>query len=327
MSSNKIGLVIIGRNEARNLSLTLPRLPASIQAVVFVDSDSSDDSVAIAKANNVDVIELDMSKPFTAARARNTGFQEITKKHPGLEFIQFLDGDCELDADFIEKAVIHFQENDDTGIVVGRNRERYPEKTVYNSICDVEWNTPLGNLNSCGGIFIIRKMLFESLGGFNEALIAAEEPELCLRLRQSGHTIFRIDAEMSLHDANMTNIRQWWTRCVRAGHSFADCRCRYKNTEEEMYVSETRRIWVFGGFFFVSLFLTLLIDWKFSILFLFYPLQMLRIRANLPERIPEEQKTPYAVSCGVAYVPQLFGLMKYHSNRLLNRQSRIIEYK
>ena len=54
---------------------------------------------------------------------------------------------------------------------------------------------------------------------------------------------------------------------------------------------------------------------------------MLRIRKNLPDRIPREQKTAYAISCGVAYVPQLFGYFKYHINRLLNRQSHIIEYK
>ena len=327
MSSNKIGLVIIGRNEARNLELTLPRLPDSLQAVVFVDSDSSDDSVAIAQANNVDVIELDMSKPFTAARARNTGFKEITEKHPELEYIQFLDGDCELDPDFLEKATLHFQQNKQAGIVVGRNRERYPEKTVYNTICDVEWNTPVGEIDGCGGIFMVNRSVFESVNGFNESIIAAEDTELCLRVRQAGYKISRIDAEMSLHDANMTTVKQWWRRSVRAGHAFADCRYRYRSNPERMFVKESQRSWIFGGYLFLVLTLMILIDWRFAILFLFYPIQMFRIRRGLPSRIPEYQRTPYAMSCALAYIPQLFGQIKFHINRLLNRQSRIIEHK
>lgn len=327
MSSSKIGLVIIGRNEARNLELTLPRLPASLQAVVFVDSDSSDDSVKIAKANNVDVTELDMSKPFTAARARNTGFQEIIKKHTELEYIQFLDGDCELDPDFLEKALVHFQENTNVGIVVGRNRERFPEKTVYNSICDVEWNTPVGEIDGCGGIFLIDRTTFESVDGFDESIIAAEDTELCLRVREKGYKISRIDVEMSLHDANMTSVKQWWVRSLRAGHAFADCRYRYKNKPEKMFVRESQRSWIFGAYFFLVLAIMVILDWKFIILFLFYPIQMIRIRRGLPVRIPEYQRTPYAVSCALAYVPQFFGQMKFHINRMLHRQPRIIEHK
>ncbi len=327
MSSNKIGLIIIGRNEAKNLELSLPRLSNSLQAVIFVDSDSSDDSVSIALANNVDVIELDMSKPFTAARARNTGFTEITKKYPELEYIQFLDGDCELDPEFLEKALVHFQQDKEVGIVVGRNRERYPEKTVYNTICDVEWNTPIGEIDGCGGIFMISRDAFDSVKGFDEGIIAAEDTELCLRVRKAGYKISRINAEMSLHDANMSSIKQWWVRSLRAGHAFADCRYRYKNESEKMFVKESQRSWVFGGYFFLVITMMALIDWRFMILLSFYPVQMLRIRRGLPSRIPEYQRTPYAVSCALAYVPQLFGQMKFHINRLLNRQSRIIEHK
>ncbi len=327
MPSSAVGLVIIGRNEARNLSLTLPRLPKNLPAVLFVDSNSSDESVAIARANNIAVLELDMSVPFTAARARNSGFHEITKSHPELEYIQFLDGDCELDASFLEKAFHHCNKYANTGIVVGRNRERYPEKTVFNAICDVEWNTPVGEILGCGGIFFIRKSLFESVGGFDESIIAAEDTELCLRVRQAGKKIFRIDAEMSLHDANMTSLKQWWIRSLRAGHAFADCRHRYRDKSEQMFVKESQRSWIFGSYFFLVLMLALSIDWKFSFLLLFYPVQMIRIRRTLPSRIPEYQRTPYSVSCALAYVPQLFGQLKFHLNRLLNRQSLIIEHK
>ena len=58
--------------------LRLKRCLASLATggpVVYVDSGSTDGSDAVrARESGADVIELDMSIPFTAARARNAGF-------------------------------------------------------------------------------------------------------------------------------------------------------------------------------------------------------------------------------------------------------------
>ena len=63
-------------------------------------------------------------------------------------------------------------------------------------------------------------MRYEALSdanGFREDLIAGEEPELCLRLRQAGWEIWRLDVEMTLHDADMHRFGQWARRARRGG--------------------------------------------------------------------------------------------------------------
>ena len=64
--------------------------------IVYVDSGSNDGSVQRARHLGADVIELDMRVPFTAARARNVGFRRLREISPDIEYVQFVDGDCEL---------------------------------------------------------------------------------------------------------------------------------------------------------------------------------------------------------------------------------------
>ena len=69
-----IGAVAIARNEGERLKSCLRSLIGKCAAVVYVDSGSSDGSVAFARSLGVEVVELDLSKPFSMARARNAGF-------------------------------------------------------------------------------------------------------------------------------------------------------------------------------------------------------------------------------------------------------------
>ena len=64
---------------------------------------------------------------------------------------------------------------------------------------------------------MMRVEAFRQVGGFNSTLIAGEEPELCVRMRQNGGVILRIDAEMTLHDIAMTQFRQFWKRSEAPG--------------------------------------------------------------------------------------------------------------
>ena len=105
---------------------------------------------------------------------------------------------------------------------VHRVRERHPDASPYNKLCDIEWNTPVGDAKSCGGDAMMRVSAFRQVGGFDAGVIAGEEPELCVRLRANGWTLERINAEMTLHDAAMTRFSQFWKRAKRAGHAYAE---------------------------------------------------------------------------------------------------------
>ncbi len=80
------------------------RLRVQAEPLVYVDGGSSDGSVALARALGATVVELDSSLPFTAARARNRGFESILATAPDTKLVQFLDGDCELRTGWIAAA-------------------------------------------------------------------------------------------------------------------------------------------------------------------------------------------------------------------------------
>jgi glycosyltransferase involved in cell wall biosynthesis len=216
--SRGFGVVAIGRNEGDRLKRCLASALCAA-AVVYVDSGSTDGSVAWATATGVDVVVL--QGYFTAARARNAGFIRLNEIAPSLEFVQFLDGDCELLEDWPQQAISFLERHEKVCAVFGRRRERFPDRSIYNRLCDKEWNTPIGEALAFGGDVMIRAQTLGDAGGYREDLIAGEEPELCVRLRSHGNHIWRLDFDMTMHDANIVRFGQWWRRNVRSGYAFA----------------------------------------------------------------------------------------------------------
>lgn len=216
--------VVIGRNEGERLEPSLRSVLDAGLPVVYADSGSTDGSAALARGLGVPVVELDPSRPFSAARGRNEGLAEAQRLWPGTEFVLFLDGDCILDRGFPSAATATFERHGDCAIVTGHLSERSPESSIYNRMCAVEWHGPAGpieNMNGLGGIMIVRASAFRQVGGFNEQAIAGEEPDLGVRLGLAGFSVIKIDYPMATHDAQMHHFRQWWTRAVRNGHSLA----------------------------------------------------------------------------------------------------------
>ncbi|MEO7622112.1 MAG: glycosyltransferase, partial [Gallionella sp.] len=211
----KTGVVVIGRNEGERLRRCLESVGQDAGKIVYVDSGSTDDSVTMAQERGVEVVSLDLSSPFTAARARNAGFSRLYQLSPDMRYVQFVDGDCELVPGWLDKVVNCMETHVEVAMACGRLRERFPEQSIYNLLCDMEWNTPVGNAKACGGIALARVSAFQSVHGYRENLIAGEEPELCVRLRSSGWTIWRLDDEMAWHDAALTRFGQWWRRTMR----------------------------------------------------------------------------------------------------------------
>ena len=194
---NQLGIVVIGRNEGQRLTDCLNSLKSHEGRVVYIDSGSSDGSISVAERAGALVVQLDATQPFTAARARNEGFKALVAAKPDVRFVQFIDGDCELVPTWFDTAVPFITDQKDVAVVCGRRRERFPERSVYNWLCEIEWNTPIGEALACGGDSLIRVDTFQEVGGFRPSLIAGEEPELCARMRKKGWKIWRLDADMN----------------------------------------------------------------------------------------------------------------------------------
>ena len=321
-----IGVVVIGRNEGDRLRKCLGSVVEKADKVVYVDSGSTDDSVEIANNLGAVVVKLDMARPFTAARARNEGFMRLREAAPGLGYVQFVDGDCEIMPGWLEEAALFLDEQSNVAAVCGRLRERFPERSIYNMLCDIEWNTPVGEAKSCGGNVMLRADALSRVGKYREDLIAGEEPELCVRLRAAGWHIWRLDVEMALHDAAMTRFGQWWKRTKRSGYAFAQGAHLHGAPPERAGVTQSRSAWIWGAIIPV-LAIALAIwsgAWAWAML-LIYPLQVIRLALRGTRSARENWWRAFFLVLGK--FPEVMGQIFFLYNRMAGKTARLIEYK
>lgn len=319
-AQNRVAAIAIGRNEGERLVRCLRTLFEQVDHVIYVDSGSTDGSAARAEAMGAQVILLDMTKPFTAARARNAGFAAVGD----CAFVQFVDGDCEIEAGWIDAALNAFANMPDLAIVAGRRRELRPDASIYNRLCDAEWNTPIGPARAVGGDMVVRRAALADIGGYDPLLIAGEEPEMCLRMARAGWGIRRIDAPMTIHDAAMTRYQQWHKRTRRAGHAFAEVSWRYRDGPEHFWQRETRRS-IFWALILplVIIIAAVLTPWAWLLL-LIYPAQIARIALRDSDPRDRWVRAFFAV---LGKFPEALGVAQYHLRRLTGRRSGLIEYK
>jgi glycosyltransferase involved in cell wall biosynthesis len=319
------GVVAIARNEGCRLKKCLESA-AGARAIVYVDSGSTDGSVEWAKSRGIEVVELDLQKGFTAGRARNAGFARMREKAPHLEFLQFVDGDCELNGSWPEYAVAYLTKNPTVCAVYGRRRERHPERSIYNRICDKEWDLPIGEATLFGGDVMIRASALAKVGGYRDDFIAGEEPELSFRLRAAGWAIWRIDHEMTLHDAAILRFRQWWLRMVRSGYAFAQGRHLYRSSLSKMWVRESRRAWIWGLAIPLAATVGVFVVGPIALaILLIYPAQLLRRIPRQPG--PWRDRIKFTSLEVLSRFAEVSGLIRFMANTTMGKSSKIIEYK
>lgn len=324
-----VAVVAIGRNEGDRLKACLAAAKRDVDHVIYVDSGSTDGSREWARAQGVEVIELDMDAPFTAARARNAGWRRLSEIAPNLGYVQMVDGDCELVNGYLASARRAFEGEGRIAVVCGQRRERYADRTRYNRLCSLEWEAPAGFAAACGGDAMFRLAALREVGGFDPTLIAGEEPELCFRLRQRGWKILRLDCDMALHDADMTRLGQWWKRARRGGHAAAEGAWMHGRSPERYNVRRTGTILLW------ALVLPLLIlglawptgGWSLVGLGL-YPVQWIRIMAKERKRGRSGADARLvATFTMLGKFPQMAGVVGFVVDRVRGRRSELIEYK
>jgi glycosyltransferase involved in cell wall biosynthesis len=324
-SLERFGIVLIARNEGERFKRSVTSLPQHA-IIVYVDSGSTDGSVEWARARGIDIVELDAELPFTAARARNAGFRRLMQIVPDLSYVQFIDGDCELAANWPHRAISFLEVNPNLAAAFGRRRERRPDMSVYNFLCDVEWDVPAGDALAFGGDVMMRVGPLQAAGGYREELIAGEDPELALRLRAAGWKIMRLDAEMTLHDAAISRFSQWWRRQQRSGFAFAEGAALHGHLPERYWVWELRRAVIWG--LVIPLICAALLPfggWE-SLMWLIFPAQILRLFSRGGPR-PTRERAVIAVFQMLGRFPEAQGWMKFKLQRWLGTRQKLIEYK
>ncbi|MDZ4817339.1 MAG: glycosyltransferase family 2 protein [Planctomycetota bacterium] len=339
MSGNRelkssFGIVVIGRNEGPRLQRCLESLGAATAHTIYVDSGSTDGSISLAHRFRTNVVELDTSIPFCAARARNAGYQRLKELDPKVSFVQFIDADCELVNTWMTFAIELILLQPDVAMVAGWLRERHPDVSIYNRLGDLEWNSSAaGEVDSVGGVALARCDAFDSVSGFDPTVAAGEEPELCQRLTHRGWRILRLDREMATHDLAMTRFSQWWRRMVRAGYGSMDVAHRFRVTR---FIIATRRVqgWTIWLMVVVVMGITSLllasrdIAVANAVLLGMWPVQIFRIALRTQNKgHPWSIAASYAFLMAISFLPQALGQLRYLADRLYNGSNRLIEYK
>ena len=323
--SGTVGVVVIGRNEGARLELCLRSILPHTGWVVYADSASTDGSAERAESLGARVVRLDDTAPHTAARGRSEGLAELLRAHPSCAYVQFVDGDCVLDSDWLQRGASFLDTHPKAAVVCGRRREMRPAASPYIRLCDDEWNTPVGQAEACGGDAMMRIEALQKVGGYRRELRAGEEPELCSRLRADGWEVWRIDAPMTEHDAAILQFGQWWKRALRGGFGYAQVHRATSTHPAPLYARQLQSalFWVAG----VPLLAVLAALLTGRAAFLLAPLLLwaLQIARMAMRRGPGTLWSwQSATLIMIAKIPELIGALRYHLHR---EKSAALEYK
>lgn len=328
-----VSVVVIGRNEGKRLTACLAsvhdaRWQNLNYELIYVDSNSTDDSVASAKASGAQVLQVKPLRP-SAATGRNAGWRAAQG-----DFVLFLDGDTMLHPDFVTRALASMQ--DRVAIVWGHRRERAVQDSFYNRILDLDWVYQPGETAFCGGDALMRRAVLAEVGGFDEALIAGEEPELCRRLRAKGYTIQHPDIPMTTHDLAIRRFGAYWKRATRAGHAYAEISRRFADSGDRFWLRESRQNLIHGTAMMVGavvLLLTLMVSlqaglWALAGAGLLAGLMVVRtMKRNAWKSSDSVTLALYAVHSHFQQIPIMIGQLLQSRDSRQGRKRALIEYK
>jgi cellulose synthase/poly-beta-1,6-N-acetylglucosamine synthase-like glycosyltransferase len=327
----RVAVVVIGRNEGERLRACLTSVlamdyPRDHLDIVYVDSASTDDSVGLAQNLGVRTIVLD--GPTTAARGRNAGWTQTSAP-----FVLFLDGDTLLHPAFVRNNLDRFDDSSIAG-VFGDRREMRTADSIYNALFDLDWNTQPGFTIFFGGDALVRRDALVDVDGYDERLIAGEEPEMCRRMRERGYRILHVAEPMTRHDLAMHSLAQYWRRSMRTGHAYAEISSMYTNTPDPLWSAESRRNVIRGLFWLLapSGCAVTSIARRSWLPIGFFAAGAVALGVRTALHASSKTRSPrlllaYALHSHLQQVPIMFGQLGFWLQRRRGRRSGIIEYK
>ena len=126
---------------------------------------------------------------------------------------------------------------------------------------------------------------------------------------------------MTLHDAAITRLSQWWQRGRRAGHSYAEGAALHGRAPERYRIRHLRRILSWGMLLPATALLgTLFFSPLCVLVLLLYPVQFIRL-------ILSGTDSTAAVFLLLEKFPQTQGVLDYWIGRISGGRRELIEYK
>ncbi|WKZ32638.1 MAG: glycosyltransferase [Thermodesulfobacteriota bacterium] len=219
-----ISFIVPALNEERNIGRSIDSIEGCLKPggkltavsdyeIIVVDNGSTDRTREICLAKGARFL----SHPgLTVGALRNTG-AEAAKG----EVLVFIDADVSLTPGWSSRlpALIRFLE--EKPLTVTGSRVKSDDSASYSirQWFSIGKGAAQANyINS--GHMIIRKDVFTSLGGFNQALVSGEDSELCQRAAHSGISITPLDGLDAIHNEAPASLFEFFKR--ERWHGYGD---------------------------------------------------------------------------------------------------------
>lgn len=191
----QFSVIIPAKNEEANIGRCIDSIvnvdwDRSQYEIIVVDNGSSDRTVAIAREKGAQVY---VKPELTISGLRNFGAFNSSGK-----ILAFLDADCAVDRRWLAAASLYLNTTDCVAAfgspVVVPDGGTWVQNAWFNVrgkpdlVIDVDW------LESAN--LLVKREMFVSIGGFNEALVTCEDYDLTQRLKAIGRLVsdFRVRA-------------------------------------------------------------------------------------------------------------------------------------
>jgi len=181
--SIKVAIVIPTYNESKYIKKVLDGISNQDYdnfELVVVDNGSTDNTVELLKQNKVAYF---VKKDLNISGLRNFGAVNTTG-----EILVFLDGDCVPVSNWLSTIVKLYDLN--TGGVLGGPVGIPKNNTWVERVWYLTKPKGMSNVKYVGSAnFIISRLIFNEIGGFNEKIQTGEDYELCRRVALKGYPI------------------------------------------------------------------------------------------------------------------------------------------
>ena len=221
----KLAILIKTYNEAHNIERCLNAVFEAISGlsggveVIVADSLSTDATVALAQRYPVKIVQLTLPADRGCGAGVQLGYQ-----HTRAQFVYFLDGDMELQRDFLLQALALIESDSTLGGISGVLHDRHINNWFDRYRVKNKPSARAGDVEWLAGGGLYRRAALDEAGGYagNRNLKAYEEAELGLRLGSRGWRMLRLDTVAVYHSGHIESTsaliwRQWRSRRLDAG--------------------------------------------------------------------------------------------------------------